>query len=274
MSDNDNSNENDIAEEIKALKKKIKESPLNKKQKKSLNKTLDNPKKQKNALKKIPEILEKLKKDSEKMSEEPDESLEEDSEDDSDAKPTEDQFVKLAKTKDFKRYIRDQQAIGKLPEDLDLDALSEDEVRQLTGSYHGWVQAGKPRPTMNKESKKKVEQILRVYRRKEFGKEKLYYVAKGKDTPVGVKKVPTYRTYNDKGETKTDKTMVIAWHREYTIKYTAELAKKLMERCVKESPEPKFYLAMGHQVIPVRNPKNFTGDFDKLMQQINNRIPI
>jgi len=118
--------------------------------------------------------------------------------------------------------------------------------------------------------------ILRVTRVKIFGKQKLYAICEGYDTPQGIAAVPTFRKYKVQEEQpngdlrtveKTDYTLVTTTKDRYDVDYTKEAATKLMDRCVKDAVQAKFSFKEGGHSTPVKNPENFLGDFDEVMRK-------
>lgn len=181
-------------------------------------------------------------------------------------------FASIAKTKDFKRFLSIKQATNQVPADIDLKQISDEEQKELILQFEAWIEAGKPSAQAPKV-KTNVEKVLRVYRRKIFGEQKLSYVVSGKAVQEGIEFVPTYRTYKDDttGELVEDKSMILKQDRRYTIDYTEKTARDLVARCKKDAVEPKLYLVQGRSVITIRNEANFYADFDEVISKVNNK---
>lgn len=179
-----------------------------------------------------------------------------------------DDVEKLVRTKDFKTFLKMQEAIGEIPEDIQVLALEVEDQRKLVTDYHGWVNAGRPKPQLTPEAKGKMEKILSVSRVKHLGKQFLTYVVSGEDFPRGIKLIKSYaQVEQEDGSFIEDTGIVVKTEKRYTIKYTEPEAKKLMERCNKEAVSPKFYFRLRNRAIAIQTPENFTSDFDKLMAQ-------
>ena len=245
--------------QIKDLKKNLGQSKVSGADKKDFFKLLAEPEVSKKTITKIQKAIKASVADSGPESK-PQPAKEEPKEE------PESEFEKLSKTKDFKKFIKMQVVIGQLDEDTIIEELSDDDFRKIITEYHGWVNAGRPKPQLTKEAKGKMEKILSVTRRKHIGKQYLTYVVEGDDVAIGVKYELTYaQVEQEDGTFITDTDIVVKREPRYTIKYTTESAKKLMERCLKEAVNPKFYLALQGRVISVQSTDNFTKDFDELM---------
>jgi hypothetical protein len=174
---------------------------------------------------------------------------------------TEEQDV--TKSKDFARFIATLQAVGKLPEDFDFEGLSDEQKRNALIDYTKWVEMGRPKPQMP-QTEQKQERILRVYRRRSFGEEKLTAVVDGQAVQMGIELVPIYAKNKDGS---IDYTNQIGTERKYTIPYTPQKAKELVDRCKKESTSPKFYIAEETgKTYRIRIEDNFYRNFDEVIK--------
>jgi len=174
-------------------------------------------------------------------------------------------FVKMTRSKDFEVYLTFAFATSSLPADIDLSEISKSEQNTITQNFKRWVKAGKPAAHSPLDDEEP-EKILRVSRIKAFGKQFLTAIISGKDIPLGVKLIPTYRRYTLNGKTIEDKTMTVSNRTEYTIPYTKEKAQELVDRCLAESDSPQFIFKQGGLRITIRNPKNFVADFDDVIK--------
>ncbi len=174
-------------------------------------------------------------------------------------------FEELAKSRDFKKFIKIQETIGDI-DDLDLETLTEDGIRKLTTDYHGWVNAGRPKPHLTKEAQGKMEKILSLTRIKYLGKQYLTYLLDGADESSGIKYETTYaKIPQGDGSLIEDMSTIIKREPRYKIPFEKATAKKLMERCNNESIRPKLYFVLGGKTYTINNPENFTGNFDELI---------
>lgn len=182
-------------------------------------------------------------------------------------------FVKLTRSKDFEEYLIFAKATLSLPADIILDKISESEQKEIIQLFNKWVKAGKPaaRSPLDDEEP---EKMLRVSRIKAFGKQFLTAIISGKDTPLGIKLIPTYRRYTLNGKTIEDKSMIVSNRTEYTMHYTKEKAQEFVDRCLEESDSAQFVFKQGGQRITIRNPKNFTADFDDVLKDARAGTPV
>ena len=181
----------------------------------------------------------------------------------------ENDFANLSKTKDFAKFIKIQTATGEIAEDTDIQTLDYDNIRKITSDYHGWVSAGRPKPKLTAEAKGKIRKILSVTRVRHGGKQYLQYVKEGDEIPTGKEwKYQYAQVEQDDGTFVTDTGIIVGKSPHYTIKFTKEEAAKLMDRCKKESMNPKFYLALSNgKAFAIQNHENFLGDFDELWKK-------
>jgi len=148
------------------------------------------------------------------------------------------------------------------------DDISETESRPETSPSEQPI-SPKDLATIPKDAK-----ILRVTRIKVFGYQKLYAICEGYDRPQGITDVHTYRKYKVQEEQpngdlrwieKEDQTMITSTKPRYDIDFTKETGKALMDRCVKDSVNPKFSFNEGSHSTSIRNKENFLGDFDAIV---------
>ena len=174
----------------------------------------------------------------------------------------------LIQTDDFKKFIKVQEAIGEIEEGLDVLSLDDEEARKIVADYHGWVNAGKPKPQLSKEAKGRIEKIRRITRRKHLGNQYITYIVDRKDQAVGLEWKFTYAKIKQQdGSFIEDKDTIVAREPKYTIPYTEKESKRLIERCQKEAVNPQFAFAMAGRTVTVNEVSNFTGNFDELMKK-------
>ena len=68
--------------------------------------------------------------------------------------------------------------------------------------------------------------------------------------------------------------MIISNRTEYILPYTKEKAQELVDRCLVESSSAQFVFRQGSRGITIRNPKNFTADFDDVLKDVRMGIPV
>ena len=111
------------------------------------------------------------------------------------------------------------------------------------------------------------ERLVRVSRRKIFGKQFLTYIISGRDSPDGIELIPSYSKVKINGKIIEDKTQIVSTKPRYTIPFTKTKAEELVKRCIEESETPEFTFKYGGKTISIRNPENFTGDFDEMVKR-------
>ena len=174
-----------------------------------------------------------------------------------------DSFEALLETEDFKDFIRIATVTDNIP-DKELTQLDKD---LLVDQYSAWVEDGRPKPKMP-ELKNRVEEILRIYRRKVNGKQFLSYVVKGKSEQVGMETELTYANING----VVDESLIIARKRFPVMPYTDKLAKELIKKAKRYNPDSfKMYFVFQTMTLGVHNEENFTGDFDSLVTKAMKR---
>ena len=177
--------------------------------------------------------------------------------------PVADSFEALLETEDFKDFIRIATVTGNIP-DNELTQLDKD---MLVDQYMAWIKDGRPKPKMP-ELKSKVEEILRVYRRKVGGKQFLSYVVKGKSEQVGMETELTYADING----VEDRSLIIARRRFPVLPYTEKLAKELISKAKRYNPDTfSMFFVFQTMTLGVMNEENFTGDFDSLVTKAMRR---
>lgn len=174
---------------------------------------------------------------------------------------------------DFDEFVVFAQAVGMLRSDTKINKLTEDEIKELQPRFKQWISKGKPE-AVNPLEDEEPEKLLRLSRIKEFGKQWITCIISGHDTPVGIKKIPTYRKYKMNGRLLEDKTMVISTKDEYTIPFTKTKAEELVKRCQEESEKPGYTFKQGGKTITIRNPENFVGDFDDVIRKSSKGEPV
>jgi uncharacterized protein YqkB len=164
--------------------------------------------------------------------------------------------------KDLNRFVKMQMATGRLPDDYNVEKISDAQKRDLITDYNKWVEQGRPKPEMPKLAKTAQEKILRVYRRRSFNQEFLTAVVDGKDVQIGVELIPVYA----KNYGIEDRTNQIGTDHKYTIPYTEQKARELVERCKKEAKSPKLYIKdESGPTFRIKIEDNFFKPFDEVI---------
>lgn len=172
----------------------------------------------------------------------------------------------IQRAKKFGKFLKILEVTGELPEDMD-DPKSKGIVED---KFKVWLQEGEPTPELKKEATK-VEEILKIYRRKHKGEQFISYTVKGKDEQVGMK---TDITYGKDGEGHEDTSIIIARTRYPTIPYTDKLAKELIAKARRHSEDGtvELHFIFRGANIHVQNEKNFlSSDFDGLVGHALNK---
>ncbi len=185
--------------------------------------------------------------------------------------PRKAEWLELTEKTDFMQFLAIARATGEILDET-LDDPTESTRQEIIGRFHAWVQAGKPKPQLNIKAGAP-EQILAVYRLKWYGKQKLAWKINGKEVLGGMRSEPQYRKMTDQhGNQIDDKNTVIGHKVDYIQDYNKEIATKIVERCMREAPEPKLYFKLGSYTVSVKDPANFFGDFDALMMKARKDI--
>lgn len=165
------------------------------------------------------------------------------------------------------------QATGQLRSDTGVNKLTDDEIVKLGPLQKQWIKAGKPE-AINPLEDEEPERIIRVSRRREFGKQFLTYIVSGESIPRGIELIPTYRKYKLNNQLVVDKTTIVSTKAKYTIPFTKGAAQELVDRCVAESETPSFTFKQGGKTITIRIPENFVADFDNVIKQAAKGDPV
>jgi len=174
-----------------------------------------------------------------------------------------DSFEELLETEDFKDFIRIATVTDNIP-DSELSQLDKD---MLVDQYKSWVEDGRPKPKMP-ELKSKVEEILRIYRRKVGGKQFISYVVKGKSEQVGMETELTYAKING----VEDRSLIIARRRYPSKPYSDKVARELISKAKRYNPDTfSMHFVYQTMTLTVMNEENFTGDFDSLVTKAMKR---
>jgi len=252
---NDKSGTNESAQ-IKDLKKNLGKSKVSAEQKKEFFKTLAADKVTEDQIAEIHKAIEEANKSKTSTKSKPSEATSIDSETS--------EFDKLAKSKDFLKFIRQEIVMGNLEEDTIIEDKEDETVRQIVANYHVWVESGRPKPQLTKETKGKIKKILSVTRVRHGGLQFIQYTKEGDSMPTGKEwKYGYAQIEQPDGSFVEDKGITVSRAPHYTIKFDKTEARKLITRCKKESINPKFYLALSNgKAIAIQHIENFTEDFD------------
>ena len=153
---------------------------------------------------------------------------------------------------------------------VNIDDLERDELEELTSECRAWLKAGKPAATMPKIDASN-DIMMSVYRVRHHGKQYLYYFTEDSDPPIGVERSNVYRKYKEDGLYKVDKAVIVSTKDFYTIDHTDAKCKEFAARCGKESTNPKYYIKEGNRTFEIKNPDNFSKDFDAMFERATSR---
>lgn len=178
------------------------------------------------------------------------------------------EIPKLIASEDFQKFLKVQEVTGEIEEGLDISKLSDQEQRAIIADYHGWVNAGRPKPQLSKEAKGKIEKINSLSKVKYLGNLFLTYICDGDVKSRGLEKIITYgKGKHPDGSTFTDKNRIESEVPHYTIPYTEKKAKELWERCKVECVKPAMSIKMDERTFTVHDEENFFADFDVVIKK-------
>lgn len=172
--------------------------------------------------------------------------------------PQESDFDSLFKTEEtFKEFLRILTVTGQIGD----EKLSELEKGKVVDQYLVWKEQGMQKPKLPASVERGVEVILRIYRRKELGKQWLSYVVKGQHEQVGIKSTPIYGSNNG----VEDRSIIIGYDKKPTIEYTEKKARELLAKAKRYTDNVQLRLVYQTVNIAVKNEENFFADFDEMV---------
>lgn len=168
-------------------------------------------------------------------------------------------------TPDMQEFIEMKRATGRLVTGLDTKPGQEAFLRD----YNSWVAAGRPKALMPEYQIKENPPPIKLYRIRDRGRQKIFWrTVDGKLHGKRIVEIPIEESVeNSLGEKKTVVTRKIQAE-EYTVDYTVEFGKKLLEDALKRAPFVMCAFVTGrrNQLKYAVRPEDFNGDFDQIIR--------
>ena len=165
---------------------------------------------------------------------------------------------------DFEEFLELLKTTGQ-----QVDELTPELERRLQNKCWTWIKNCKPKAVMPTLEEKE-EIILKVYREKRVGIQYIYYRTnngiQNKEFKYQAEQIPEIIDDKPTGKTVDHPTKKHLIDSIPTVKYTKALGEELVEKALRTSINPTFYIVQGNAKFKV-DPEVFNNDFDETIRE-------